>query len=158
MQKRMIHKKLGELLVERKVLSPDQLEKALTLQNSKGGVLGEILVENGFCNEEIIVQVLTQQYGFPYLSLSNYEIDPEVLKLIPENVARQFVLIPVDSAGNTLTVAMSNPLNQQAIEDVEMMTQKTILVFISTTTEIRRAIAQYYKQETIRSPVKNEKT
>lgn len=150
MQKRITHKKLGELLLERKIITPDQMQKGLAIQQSRGGLLGEILVELGFCTEEAIAQVLTVQYGFPFLTLSNYEIDPEVIKLIPENVARQFVLMPIDKIEKTLTVAMSNPLNQQAIEDLELMTQNSILVFVSTATEIRKAIDHYYKKESIK--------
>ena len=150
MIKRVTHKKLGELLVERKVIATDQLEKALIVQQGKGGLLGEILVELGFCDEEAIAQVLTVQYGFPFLPLSNYEVDTEVLKIIPENVARQFMLIPIDRMGETLTVAMSNPLNQQAIEDLEMVTGCNILVFVSTTTEIRKAIDHYYKKDSVK--------
>jgi type IV pilus assembly protein PilB len=77
-------------------------------------------------------------------------VDTEVLKMVPENVARQFVLIPIDRVGDTLTVAMSNPLNQQAIEDLEMMTECNILVFVSTTTEIRTAIDRYYKKDSVK--------
>ena len=153
MIKRVTHKKLGELLVERKVITAGQLEKGLIVQQGKGGLLGEILVELGFCNEEAIAQVLTVQYGFPFLLLSNYEVDTEVLKMIPENVARQFVLIPIDRVGGTLTVAMSNPLNQQAIEDLEMVTGCDILVFVSTTTEIRKAIDSYYKKNSVKKGV-----
>ena len=150
MAKRVTYKKLGEFLVERKVITADQLEKSLIVQQGKGGLLGEILVDLGFCNEEAIAQVLTVQYGFPFLPLSNYEIDTEVLKTVPENVARQFVLIPIDRVGNTLTVAMSNPLNHQAIEDLEMVTGCDILVFVSTTTEIRKAIDHYYKKDSVK--------
>ncbi len=150
MIKRVTHKKLGELLVERKVITTDQLEKGLIVQKGKGGLLGEILVELGFCNEEAIAQVLTVQYGFPFLPLSNYEVDTEVVKIIPENVARQFMLIPIDRVGETLTVAMANPLNQQAIEDLEMVTGCDILVFVSTTTEIRKAIDHYYKKDSVK--------
>ena len=153
MIKRVTHKKLGELLVERKVITAGQLEKALIVQQGKGGLLGEILVDLGFCNEEAIAHVLTVQYGFPFLPLSNYEVDTEVLKMIPENVARQFVLIPIDKVGNTLTVAMSNPLNRQAIEDLEMVTGCDILVFVSTTTEIRKAVDHYYKKNSVKKGV-----
>lgn len=154
MLRRITHKRLGELLVERKVISSAQLEKALLVQQSKGGLLGEVLVDLGFCNEEAIAQVLTVQYGFPFLPLSNYEIDPEIVKIVPENVARQFVLIPIDRVGNTLTVAMANPLNRQAIEDLELMTQNSILAFVSTTTEIRKAIGRYYKKESAQKEAK----
>jgi type IV pilus assembly protein PilB len=68
------------------------------------------------------VQALTVQYGFPYLPLEKYDLDSELIKIIPENVARQYSVIPVDSIGNILTVAMSNPLNDKAKEDIEMIT------------------------------------
>lgn len=144
MLKRVTSKRLGELLVDRKVVTAEQLQKALTVQETKGGLLGEILVELGFCTEEAIAQVLTTQYGFPYLPLTNYEIDAEIIKLIPKNVARQFQLVPIDKVGNTLTVAMSNPLNTQAIEDVELITNCNVMVFVTTATEIRKAIEEHY--------------
>ena len=108
--KRLVKKQLGELLIERGVVTRAQLEKALQVQKEKGGLLGQILVVLGYTKEEEIAQALTVQYGFPYLPLQNYELNREVVKLIPENVSKEYCLIAVDKIGDTLTVAMSNPL------------------------------------------------
>jgi len=142
--KRVTTKQLGELLIERKVITPEHLQKALDYQKVNGGLIGEILVQLGFSKEEDIAQVLTAQYGFPYLPLTNYDIDLELAKLIPEQVARQYCLIPIDKIGNNLTLAMSNPLNTQAIEDVEMISKCVVQAFVSTTTDVRKAIERCY--------------
>lgn len=145
--KRIISKQLGELLLERGIINQRQLEKALQVQKEKGGLIGEILVELGFAKEEDIAQSLTAQYGFPYLPLSNYEIDAEILDIVPSRVARQYLLIPVDKIGNNLTLAMSNPLNIQAIEDVELISNCNIQTFVSTSSDIKKAIGKYYKDQ-----------
>jgi hypothetical protein len=143
--RRFTSKQLGELLLERRIINSKQLNEALEVQRQRGGLIGEILVELGYAKEEQIAQALTAQYGFPYLPLTNYDIDPEVIKLIPENVAKQYCLIPIDKIGNGLTIAMSNPLNIQAIEDIELVSGCSVQAFVSTTTDIREAIKKYYK-------------
>lgn len=143
-QRRVVSKQLGELLIERGVITKEELEQALQVQKEKGGLIGQILVDLGFAKEEEIAQALTAQFGFPYLPLNNYEIDPEVIKIIPENVASQYCLIPIDKIGNSLTIAMSNPLNIRAIEDIELISGLVIQIFISTGTDIRNAIKRYY--------------
>jgi len=145
--RRIINKQLGELLIERGIINPRQLDKALSLQQEKGGLIGEILVELGFVKEEDIAQALTAQYGFPYLPLSNYEIDPEVANIVPGRVARQYLLLPIDRIGNNLTLAMSNPLNMQAIEDVELLSGCSVQVFVCTSSDIKKAIEKYYKEK-----------
>lgn len=145
--RRIINKQLGELLIERGVINQEQLEKALAIQKQNGGLIGEILVEIGFAKEEDIAQALTAQYGFPYLPLSNYDIDPEIVGIIPGRVARQYLLMPIDKIGNNLTVAMANPLNVQAIEDVELLSACSVQAFVSTASDIKRAIAKYYKEK-----------
>lgn len=142
--KRVISKQLGELLIERKIITQEQLQKALDFQKVNSGLIGEILVQLGFSKEEDIAQVLTAQYGYPYLPLMNYDIDVEIAQCIPEQVARQYCLIPIDKIGNNLTIAMSNPLNNHAIEDVEMITKCVVQVFVSTTTDIRKAIERSF--------------
>ena len=144
--KRTTNKHLGELLVERGVINREQVAMAMAYQNEKGGLFGEVLVELKFATEEDIAQALTCQYGFPYLPLSNYEIDAEVIKSVPENVCRQFCLIPIDKIGKSLTLAMSNPLNRSAVEDVELITGCTIQTFVSTSSDIKEAIENYYKK------------
>lgn len=140
----MISKQLGDLLVERKVITASQLETAVRVQKEKGGLLGQALVMLGYAKEEDIAQAITLQYGLPFLPLENYEINQEALKLVNVNVARQYNLIPVDRIGDMLTVAMSNPLNSQAIEDVEMVAKCQIQIFVSTISAITRAINKYY--------------
>ena len=138
------NKHLGELLVERGVINRQQVDETIVVQKKEGGLFGEILVKLGYATEEDIAQALTAQYGFPYLPLANYEIDQEVIKTVPENVCRQFCLIPIDKIGKSLTLAMSNPLNVQAAEDVELITGCTVQTFVATTKDILNAINKYY--------------
>lgn len=144
--KRIVSKQLGELLLEKGIINEAQLEKALKIQKEKGGLIGQILVMLGYAKEEEIAQVLTVQYGFPYLPLESYEISGDVIKLIPENVAKQYNLIAIDRIGNLLTISMSNPLNVQAVEDIEMLAGCKIQVFISTMSDITNAIKKYYSK------------
>ena len=145
--RRIVSKQLGELLLEKGVLKKEGLEKAIKIKKEKGGLLGTILVALGYATEEQIAQAITVQYGFPYLPLTSYEIDQSVIDIIPENVARQYCLIGIDRIGNTLTIAMSNPLNMQAVEDIELMTGSKVQAFVSTMTDIANAIEQHYKKK-----------
>lgn len=145
--RKIINKQLGELLIERGIIKQQELDEALAVQKERGGLIGEILVELGFAKEEDIAQALTAQYGFPYLPLSNYEISAETVSIIPARVARQYVLIPIDKIGNNLTIAMSNPLNVQAIEDVELISGCNVQTFVSTSSDIKKAIEKYYKEK-----------
>ncbi|NQT95315.1 MAG: hypothetical protein HQ572_02590 [Candidatus Omnitrophica bacterium] len=142
--KRLVSKQLGELLLDRKIINEQQLQKGLSVQKEKGGLLGNILVLLGYATEEQIAQALTTQFGFPYLPLSNYDVDVKIVTLIPENVAVQYNLIAIDKIGNSLTVAMSDPLNIHAIEDIELITSCKVQVFVSTQTDIKEAIKRYY--------------
>lgn len=142
--KKTTNKHLGELLVERGAINHEQLEIAIKDQKEKGGLLGEVLVRLKFATEKDIAQALTAQYGFPYLPLLNYEIDEEVISSVPENICRKFNLVPIDKIGKSLTLAMSNPLDVQAAEDVELITGCAVQTFVSTTTDINQAIDKYY--------------
>ena len=143
--KKTTNKHLGKLLLERGAINNDELTMALNYQKEKGGLFGEALVKLKFASEEDIVQALTCQYGFPYLPLSNYEIDLDVVNSVPENVCKQYCLIPIDKIGKSLTLAMSDPLNVQAVEDVELITGCSVQTFVSTATDIRNSINKYYK-------------
>lgn len=145
MPEKRVVEKLGELLVQAGVIAEQQLQRALDFQRREGGLLGEILVKLGYVNEREIVQALTAQYGFPFLPLEDYDFNKEVAHVLPENVARQYSIVPVDVIGDLLTVAMSNPLNEKAIEDVEMITSKKVSVFISTVTAVHEAINRLYR-------------
>ena len=108
--------------------------------------MGQILAGLGHVTEEQIAQAITVQYGFPYLPLSNYDTDENAIKLVPENVARQYCLIPIDKIGNTITIAMADPLNTQAIEDIELLTNSSVQIFVSTATDIKQTIDKSYKK------------
>jgi len=145
--RRVITKTIGQLLLDKGVIKQAQLEEALKIQKEKGGLLGQILAGLGYVTEEQIAQAITVQYGFPYLPLSNYDIDEDAVKLVPENVARQYCLIPIDKIGNTVTIAMADPLNTQAIEDIELLTSSSVQIFVSTATDIRQAVDRCYKKQ-----------
>ena len=147
MIRKINNKPLGELLLDRGIINQSQLDQSLDLQREKGGLIGEILVELGFVKEDDIAQALAAQYGFPYLPLSNYDVDMDIANIIPGRVARQYLLVPIDKIGNNLTLAMSNPLNVQAIEDVELLSGCSVQTFVSTSSDIKRAIEKYYKDK-----------
>ncbi|MCR4337960.1 MAG: hypothetical protein NUV91_09175 [Candidatus Omnitrophica bacterium] len=144
--KKVSQKNLGDILVERGVVNHEQVTKAIAFQKEQGGLLGEIFVELKFATEEDIAQAITSQYGFPYLPLGDYEIDVDVIRTVPENVCRQFCLIPIDKIGKSLTLAMSNPLNTDALEDIELITGCSVQTFVSTATDIKTALNKYYSQ------------
>ena len=133
------------LLIERRIITQEQFQKALSSQKQKGGLIGEILVDMGFAKEEDIAQALTAQYGFPYLPLDSYELDPEIIKLIPQDLSSKYLCIPVDKLGNSLSMAMSNPLDSEAIDKIEKLSGLSVQAFVSTSSDIRKAIDKYYK-------------
>lgn len=117
----------------------------MAFQKSHTCLFGEALVELKFATEEDIVQALTCQYGFPYLPLANYEISPEVIATVPVSLCNKYALIPIDKIGKSLTLAMANPLNMQAMEDIELMTNCSVQAFVSTATDIKNSIKRYYE-------------
>ncbi|MDD5505969.1 MAG: hypothetical protein PHR73_04355 [Candidatus Omnitrophica bacterium] len=141
------NKQLGQLLLDQKIISQEQLEQALGLQRDRGGLIGETLVDLGYVKEDDIAQSLTAQYGFPYLSIGSHDISPEIISIIPCMLARKYLLVPIDKIGNNLTLAMSNPLNMQAIDDVELLSGCSVQAFVSTSSDIKRAIEKYYKNK-----------
>jgi len=144
--KKIIQKQLGELLVDSKLITPENLAQALQVQKDKGGLIGQVLVNLGHCSEEDVAKALMAQYGIPYIPLANYEIDAEMAKLIPEQVAKQYGVVAIDKVWSILTIVMSNPLNSQAIEDIEMITKLTIQVFVSTVTDVNNVIQGAYRK------------
>ncbi|MFH1790616.1 MAG: hypothetical protein ABH885_01355 [Candidatus Omnitrophota bacterium] len=144
-QERLNTKPIGRLLLEKGLITEGQLEQALEAQAAKGGLLGQVLLSLGYVTEKTIAQVLTVQYGYPYLPLDNYEFDKECVRLVPENAARQYGLVVIDKIGDMVTVAMWNPLNFQAVEDIELLTKCKVQIFVSTLTDIQKVIDSCYK-------------
>jgi len=139
-----IDKPLGQILAERGVITTDQLKEALVAQKRQGGLIGEIIVSLGFAKEEDISYCLSLQFGYPYLPLENYQVSEEVISIVPKNVCGHYCLLPIDKIGSTLTLAMANPLNIHAIEDLEDLTHCDIQIFVSTPSDIRSGINRFY--------------
>lgn len=145
--RKKVDKPLGQILVERGVITNAQLQQALDVQKAGGGLIGDIIVEMGFAKEGDIAHCLSLQFGYPFLPLENYEISSELARLIPEHVCSHYCLIPIDKIENTFTVAMANPLNIQAIEDLEDMTSCEIQIFVSTPSDIKNCIKRVFHNQ-----------
>ncbi len=137
-------KMIGELLIAEGLITQEQLDQALAEQKKHGGRLGNILKNLGFVTEGDIIKVLGKQIGIQYVVLSNVVIDPEVIKIVPENLVRRHQLIPLYAKDNRLTVAMADPLNVFAIDDIRHATGYEIEAVVSTEKEILRGIDRFY--------------
>jgi type IV pilus assembly protein PilB len=137
---------IGEILIQRGKITQKQLDEALKIQQNDHSFLGEILVKLNHVDERDIVVALVVQCGLPYISVNKYDIDPAILKLIPQEVARENHLIPLDRIGDVVSVVMTNPLTDELRKKLESLTSYKIATFISTKTEIDEAIARCYKK------------
>lgn len=146
-RRQTLKEQIGQVLIQRGVISPEQLKQALAAQKEQGELLGEILIKLKFTTEEDIAQALAMQHDFPYLPLANYEIDPEAVKMIPESLSRKHYILPLDKMNDILTVVMANPLDSKAIEEIEALTNCKIEVFVATYTEIKQAIEGCYSKK-----------
>jgi len=142
----MATSRLGELLIRNKMIDERQLAKALEEQRASGGRLGTSMVKLGIIKEEELAAFLSRQYGVPSINLSEFEIDVAVIRLISPEVAQKYQLVPVSRAGSTLIVAMSDPSNIFAIDDIKFMTGYNVEVVVATETSIKAAIDQYFDQ------------
>lgn len=138
---------ITEILIKSKYLSPEQLGKALQIQKEQGKPLRNILVGQGFISEEKLLSLLSDQFYIPILHLTKYKFDPEITKIIPEHIARQYYLIPLSRLGNNLTVAMADPLNIFALDDLKILTGYNIDIVLSTHDEILHSIDVQYHLE-----------
>ncbi|MEW6067788.1 MAG: type IV-A pilus assembly ATPase PilB [Nitrospirota bacterium] len=136
--------KLGQLLVASNIITESQLREALNHQRREGGRLGTNLVRLGYVTEEKLITFLSRQYGVPAINLSDYKIESLVLKLIPIEIARKYLIMPVARVGATLTVAMADPSNVFAIDDIKFMTGYNVDVVVASESSILQSISQYY--------------
>jgi type IV pilus assembly protein PilB len=137
-------KSFGDFLVELGVITPAQLKKAAQEQKRGGERLEQAIVRQGYAKEELILQCLANYFNLPFVDLDTYLIDEKVAKIIPEEMARRHTLIPIFKIGNTLTVAMVNPLNILALDEVRNKVKTDIEIAISTEKKIKKAIDQHY--------------
>jgi type IV pilus assembly protein PilB len=136
--------KLGEMLVKAGLLTPQKLNEALEYQKTNGGKLGLNLVKLGYVKEEELTRILSQQYGVPSIHLPKVEIDDTVVKLIPSEVAQKYLIMPVQRAGSTLTIAMVDPTNVFAMDDIKFMTGYNVEPVVASEVSIKEAIDRYY--------------
>ncbi|OGQ44412.1 MAG: type II secretion system protein GspE [Deltaproteobacteria bacterium RIFCSPLOWO2_02_44_9] len=137
--------RLGELLVREKLITPEQLKKAIDEQRTTGGRLGYNLAKLGYIKEKDLTTFLSRQYGIPAVDLATTEIDPEVIKLIPEDVANKYQVIPISRTGSTLVLAMADPSNIFAIDDIKFLTGYNIESVVASEASIKAAIEKYYQ-------------
>lgn len=142
-----LKKRLGDILVDVGVITPAQLDQALDIQKRGGGKLGTILAQMGVINEEVMLAFLGKQCGVPYVSLSEYgDIPLETVRSVPETVVKSQHLIPIALEGNMVTVAMADPFNIFALDDIKLMTGYDVQVVISSESDISSAIARLYSR------------
>src|SRR5881398_3168291 len=136
--------RLGELLTKASLITQDQLKDALKVQKDTGSKLGETLIKLGFVSEEDITECLSQQFGVPSINLQHFEIDAGVIKLIPGDVARKYNILPVNKTGATITIAMADPTNVFAMDDIKFMTGYNVEPVVASELGIKAAIDTYY--------------
>ncbi|HXW54129.1 MAG TPA: type IV-A pilus assembly ATPase PilB [Candidatus Cybelea sp.] len=136
--------RLGEILLKDSLISPDQLKQALEYQKRNGGRLGTCLVKLGLVSDDDITAVLSRQYGVPSINLKFYEIDPTVIKLVPQETAIRYQIVPLSRVGSTLTIAMTDPTNVFAMDDIKFMTGFNVEPVVASETAISEAIHKFY--------------
>jgi type IV pilus assembly protein PilB len=136
--------RLGEILVKDSLITADQLKQALEHQKKNGGRLGTCLVKLGLVSDDDITAVLSRQYGVPSINLKFYEVDPAVIKLVPQETAVRYQIVPLSRVGSTLTIAMTDPTNVFAMDDIKFMTGFNVEPVVASETAISEAIHKFY--------------
>ncbi len=142
-----MQERLGELLVINKLVTQDQLQRAVEEQRRKGGMLGSNIVELGYLTDRDLVSFISNHYGVPEVDLTNIEIEDELLKLIPEDVAKKYQLIPLERNGATLRVVMVDPSNIFAIDDIKFLTSYNVETAVASESDVKAAIESTYEAE-----------
>jgi type IV pilus assembly protein PilB len=136
--------RIGELLLKEKRITNEQLQAALEHQRTNGGKLGYNLVKLGFVKDDEITALLSKQYGVPSIALGAFEIDPAIVKLLPGETAQKYQVVPLSRAGATLTIAMTDPTNVFAMDDIRFMTGYNVEPVVASEIAVTDAIAKYY--------------
>jgi type IV pilus assembly protein PilB len=136
--------KLGELLLKENMVTPQQLQEALSYQKRNGGKLGKSFVTLGYVRDEEITSLLSRQYGVPSINLEHFEVDPGIIKIIPAETARKYQILPLSRSGATLTIAMADPTNVFAMDDIKFMTGYNVEPVVASESSLEDAIEKYY--------------
>lgn len=140
-------KTFGRLLVDAGMITEEQLNEAVEAQKQSGKKLGEVLKDKGYISQDDIIQVLEFQLGIPHINLDRFDLEPEAIRKVPEHLAKRHELIPVKFMDNQLVVAMSDPLNIFAIDDIKIYSGYDVIPNIASSEDIRKAIAKYYSTQ-----------
>ena len=143
-----VNRRLGDLLVADGLLTAEQLKKALAEQKGSPEKIGSVLVRLNFVNEDQLIGFLSRQYGVPSITLAQLDIESDVLKLVPAPIARKYEVIPVRKMGNSLALAMADPTNVFALDDISFMTNLQVLPLVASQTAIKKAIDRNYESKT----------
>ena len=138
------HTLLGEILIAKGLINSEQLDAALTEQRKSGGFIGATLVKLRFVKDEEVLPVLSEQLGIEYVKISQIKIGPEIIKMVPAKFACHYKLIPLKKQDNTLTVAISDPLNVQTLDDLRLLLKVEINPVLASQKDILEAIRRYY--------------
>src|SRR5512141_356765 len=136
--------RLGELLVRENLISVQQLRKAQEEQQKSGARIGTALIKTGAIEESKLTDFLSKQYGVPAINLKDFDIDPDIIKLIPKEVCEKHVILPVNRAGSSLIIAMSDPSNIFAMDDIKFLTGYNVETVVASEVTIREAIERYH--------------
>ena len=143
----VVQDRLGDLFVREGLITEEQLQAALKEAKQTKTRIGYALVKLEFVKEDELTRALAKQFRVPAVDLDKVKIEEKILKLIPEDVALKHRVLPLRKVGRTLTVAMANPLNIKAIEDIELLTKGNVQAFVSTMTDINNAINKFYAKD-----------
>jgi type IV pilus assembly protein PilB len=149
--------RLGDLLLKEKRITPEQLQEALNFQRTKGGKLGFALVSLGYAKEAEITALLSKQFGVPSIAIGQFQIDPSVIKLVPAETAQKYQIIPLSRSGATLTIAMTDPTNVFAMDDIKFMTGYNVEPVVASETEVDEALQRYYGKAAVAAQVASDK-
>ena len=147
-------KRLGEILIEDGVLSPESLEEALNHQKKEGGLIGQILIRLGYITEEELIAAVGKQLRIPYIPLSNYSVNTDTAMKFGVEFCRRHLLLPFDQDEKNIFLAMGDPLNDSAVGEVEKKCNLKPQIFISTPTEILNMVELIFNSNTVKKEVK----
>jgi type IV pilus assembly protein PilB len=144
---RRVKTKIGDLLLQKGLITSGKLQEALSLQHGKDKdkPIGQILVELGYVNKDELYTILAIQIGYPYINIGHCTIRPEVLCLVPKAMVEKYQVFPIDKMQGTLTVAMVNPLDKVAIDQIQKFTNAAVRVFLTTPPELKEMLSRYYE-------------
>ena len=144
--KRVVHKPLGKILLEKGIITSEQLGEVLSLRDKEKKLTGEILVEKGYATEEDIMFALMSQYEIPYFPLKNYQLDFELFMRFPVFEMERYEFVPVEQIESMVSIVTSNPLSKRLVEYIKQEATLDAVAFISTPSEIKEVLKRYKEQ------------